>query len=146
MERKCEHDNRYSQSVSKSETTLVPQAREQILPKNFIKFLILPSLCPLQEHSNTRTFTPCAADAVRLRSSRAFYCAKYCCLYFLPHPHHSRWTSWYSSVLGPLCLSITAVGAELRVLCGVRTHVLRASRSFSFLFSLLGGCAVLPSE
>ena len=37
--------------------------------------------------------TPCAADAVRLRSSRAFYC------YFLLHPHHSRWTSWYSSVL-----------------------------------------------
>ena len=43
--------------------------------------------------------TPCAADAVRLRSSRAFYCAKYCCLYFLPYPHHSRWTSWFSSVL-----------------------------------------------
>ena len=44
--------------------------------------------------------TPCAADAVRLRSSRAFHCVKYCCLYFLPHPHYSRWTSWYSSVLG----------------------------------------------
>ena len=43
--------------------------------------------------------TLCAADAVRLRSSRAFDCAKYCRLYFLPHPHHSRWTSWYSSVL-----------------------------------------------